>query len=57
MARISDELKKHNIRHDFKIYDGAGHAFQDFTNKGAYREQASEDVWTRLIPFLRAELK
>ena len=57
VERISAELTKHGIRHDFKIYDGAGHAFQDFTSTDSYREQASEDVWTRLIPFLRAELK
>jgi carboxymethylenebutenolidase len=56
VAEISAELKKYNIRHDFRIYDGTGHAFQNFTNKDSYREQSSEDAWNRLVPFLRAEL-
>jgi carboxymethylenebutenolidase len=54
---ISLELTKHSIRHDFKIYDGAGHAFQNFSNPAQYREEASEDAWRRLIPFLKTELK
>ncbi len=57
VERISAELTKCGIRHDFKIYDGTGHAFQNFTSPDSYREQASEDVWARLVPFLRAELK
>jgi carboxymethylenebutenolidase len=56
VQRISDELKKYNIRHDFRLYDGTGHAFQNFTNKDSYREQSSEDAWSRLVPFLKAEL-
>ena len=38
VERISQELKKHSIRHDFRIYDGAGHAFQNFTSQASYRE-------------------
>jgi carboxymethylenebutenolidase len=57
VERISQELKKHSIRHDFRIYDGAGHAFQNFSNKASYREEASEDAWRRLVPFLKTELK
>lgn len=57
VAQISAELKKYNIRHDFRLYDGTGHAFQNFTNPESYREQSSEDAWSRLVPFLTAELK
>jgi len=56
VAKISEELKKYEIRHDFRIYDGAGHAFQNFSNPKSYREQQAEDAWSRLVPFLRAEL-
>jgi carboxymethylenebutenolidase len=56
VARISDELKKFNIRHEFRMYDGTGHAFQNFTSKETYREKSSEDAWSRLVPFLRTEL-
>ncbi|HUK57838.1 MAG TPA: dienelactone hydrolase family protein [Stellaceae bacterium] len=57
VERISQELKKHSIRHDFRIYDGAGHAFQNFSNPVSYREEASEDAWRRLVPFLKTELR
>jgi carboxymethylenebutenolidase len=56
VAKISEELKKHDLRHDFRVYDGAGHAFQNFENPKSYREQQSEDAWSRLVPFLRTEL-
>jgi len=55
VATISAELTKYGIRHDFRIYDGAGHAFQNFEGE-RYREEQSEDAWRRVIPFLRAEL-
>ncbi|MGH7090255.1 MAG: dienelactone hydrolase family protein, partial [Stellaceae bacterium] len=48
VAQISAELKKHNIRHEFRMYDGTCHAFQNFTNPEQYREQSSEDAWSRL---------
>jgi carboxymethylenebutenolidase len=57
VATISAELTKYGIRHDFRTYDGAGHAFQNFDGPDRYREQQSEDAWSRVIPFLRTELK
>lgn len=57
VARISEECKRFGVRHEFKTYDGAGHAFQNFSNKDSYREKQSEDAWSRLIPMLDAELK
>ncbi|HUZ75616.1 MAG TPA: dienelactone hydrolase family protein [Stellaceae bacterium] len=57
VARISEECKRFNVRHEFKLYDGAGHAFQNFMNKATYREQQSDDAWSRLVPLLNAELK
>lgn len=56
VGKISEELKKYEIRHDFRIYDGAGHAFQNFANPKSYREQQSEDAWSRFVPFLKTEL-
>jgi carboxymethylenebutenolidase len=38
------------------IYEGAGHAFLNRTREAAYRPEASETAWSRLIPFLREEL-
>lgn len=55
VERISAELTRHGVKHDFRTYDGAGHAFQNF-NAASYRAEQSEDAWRRLIPFLRATL-
>jgi carboxymethylenebutenolidase len=57
VERISAELTKYGVRHDFRSYDGTGHAFQNFTSPDSYREKSSEDAWSRLVPFLQAELK
>jgi carboxymethylenebutenolidase len=56
VERISAELKRHNIRHAFHSYDGAGHAFQNFTDAPRYRKAQAEDAWTRVLAFLKAEL-
>jgi carboxymethylenebutenolidase len=42
---------------DIKIYDGAGHAFENPNNKDGYRPAAAEDAWQRMVAFLRARLR
>jgi carboxymethylenebutenolidase len=42
---------------DVKIYDGAGHAFENSTNQTAYRPEAAADAWARSIAFLNKSLK
>jgi carboxymethylenebutenolidase len=42
---------------DLKIYDGAGHAFENSTNTAGYRPEAAADAWTRTITFLNRALK
>lgn len=36
---------------DIKIYDGAGHAFENPANKNSYRPQAAADAWLRVLAF------
>jgi carboxymethylenebutenolidase len=36
---------------DIKIYDGAGHAFENPTNKSGYRLEAAADAWFRTLAF------
>jgi carboxymethylenebutenolidase len=43
-------------RVDIKVYDGAGHGFENPNNPG-YRPQAAEDAWNRTIAFLNKSLK
>jgi carboxymethylenebutenolidase len=37
---------------DIKIYDGAGHAFENPSNKSGYRPEATADAWFRTLTFL-----
>jgi carboxymethylenebutenolidase len=36
---------------DIKIYDGAGHAFENPANKRGYRPEATADAWLRTLTF------
>lgn len=38
---------------DVKIYDGAGHAFENPNNTAGYRPEAAADAWTRIVSFFR----
>ncbi len=42
---------------DLKIYDGAGHAFENPNNATGYRPEAAEDAWNRMVVFLGKALK
>ena len=51
------KMKDLNRLVDVKIYDGAGHAFENSTNKAGYRPEAAADAWTRTLAFLNKRLK
>ena len=42
---------------DLKIYDGAGHAFENPTNTNGYRPEAATDAWSRTVTFLTKALR
>ncbi|MGB8474357.1 MAG: dienelactone hydrolase family protein [Candidatus Acidiferrum sp.] len=42
---------------DVKIYEGAGHAFENPNNKQGYRPEATADAWARMTAFLKKTLK
>jgi carboxymethylenebutenolidase len=42
---------------DIKIYDGAGHAFENSGNHGGYRPEAAADAWCRTLAFFNEALK
>jgi len=42
---------------EIKIYDDAGHAFENPNNKDGYRAADAADAWKRTIAFLAANLK
>jgi carboxymethylenebutenolidase len=41
---------------DVKIYDGAGHAFENSNNEKGYRAEAAADAWARTVVFLKKTL-
>jgi carboxymethylenebutenolidase len=42
---------------DVKIYDDAGHAFENPNNKGGYRPEDAANAWQRTVLFLAENLK
>jgi len=55
MKEIDAELTRLGKKHEFHAYDGANHAFQNFTGD-RYHEAASEDAWRRYLGFFRETL-
>ncbi len=49
--KIAAELARLGVAHEFHRYDGAGHAFMNFTGE-SYREAASNDSWDKALAFL-----
>lgn len=41
---------------DLKIYEGAGHGFENPNNKDAYRAETTADAWSRITQFLKKNL-
>ena len=54
---ISAELTKHGKPHEFHRYDGAGHAFENFTNPDRYRPRAAAAAWGELLAFFGQHLR
>ena len=50
-------LRDAKVPVEFHRYDGAGHGFQDFTNKERFREAQSKDAWEKTIAFLNTQLR
>lgn len=42
---------------DIKVYDGAGHSFENPNDGSAYRAAAAQDAWNRTVAFLNKSLK
>ena len=54
--KLEAELSRQGIRHEFHTYEGADHAFMDYTGL-RYNREASEESWPRTIEFFNAHLK
>ncbi len=50
------KLKETNPHAEYFIYEGAGHAFHDFS-RPSYNRDASQKAWARTLEFFRTNLK
>jgi carboxymethylenebutenolidase len=50
-------MKGMNKRIDVKIYDGAGHGFENSANTAGYRPDAAADSWARTVAFLSKTMR
>jgi carboxymethylenebutenolidase len=57
VASSEKTMKNLKRRVDVKIYDDAGHGFENSDNAESYRPDAAADAWTRTIAFLNKALK
>lgn len=56
MGKLDAELNRYHKAHEFYVYDGAGHAFMNFSAPERYRESAAELSWPRTLSFLARHL-
>jgi carboxymethylenebutenolidase len=55
--KFEASMKQLGKKIDIKIYDDAGHAFENPNNKDGYRPADAADAWTRTLDFLAMTLK
>src|SRR5580700_6593761 len=55
--KFGEALDKMGKKIDVKIYDAAGHAFENPNNKTGYRPDDAADAWKRTVSFLAENLK
>jgi len=57
VRKFEATLKQLGKTVDIKIYDDAGHAFENPNNKAGYRPDDAADAWNRTVAFLAGTLK
>jgi carboxymethylenebutenolidase len=55
--KFESQMKQLGKTIDVKIYDDAGHAFENPNNKTGYRADDASDAWQRTVAFLAENLK
>ncbi len=55
VARLEEELKKHNKTYEFHMYPNAGHGFF-YHDRSAYRQEQAVDGWKKVFAFLEKYL-
>ena len=50
---LEEELERHGLPHDVKVYPGTRHSFFNEHREKAYDSEASEDSWRRTLRFFQ----
>jgi carboxymethylenebutenolidase len=53
VRRLEHVIRNHKLRAELFFYEGAGHAFCDYTNPNSYKPEAAALAKSRMIEFLR----
>jgi carboxymethylenebutenolidase len=56
LAELKVKMSKAGVEFTASVYENAGHAFFNDTNRYAYRSEAAESAWIETLGFLRSEL-
>jgi len=56
VQQIDTELTRWGVAHDFHSYEGAGHAFLNFTRPAVFREAPAKDAWMKCMAWLERHL-
>jgi carboxymethylenebutenolidase len=57
VAKISAELARLGKAHEFHMYHGAGHAFQNFLDPARYRSRPARGSWGEMLAFFEQHLR
>jgi len=57
VRKFGETLDKMGKKIEIKIYDDAGHAFENPNNKEGYRAADAADAWKRTVDFFGLTLK
>jgi carboxymethylenebutenolidase len=52
VQKIDSELIRLGKEHEFNSYEGAGHAFLNFTRPAVFREAQAKDAWAKCLAWL-----
>ena len=55
--KLDAELTRLGKAHEFHTYEGADHAFMDFTNPDRHHKPSADAAWPRTIEFFAKHLK
>jgi carboxymethylenebutenolidase len=56
VAALEEEIKRRGVETDFKIYEGADHAFFNDERAEVHKPEASQDAWQRTIGWFKKHL-